>query len=306
MKKLLTLCLIFVIALSACTRLEKPTDFFSKSQKNVVLYYANQEGTDLISVKTDVDDKNSLDLPQYIMEKLIEGPTAPEMSRTVRAGTKLLSVTTDKALAKVDLSREFYHEQSIYDILSVAAIVKSLCSVQGIDQVLITIEGQPLLAADGTEQGVLKESDVVFDADALMQDEANIKLYFSDVNAEYLVSEIHRIKVRRGESLEKRVMQALIDGPKNAQNVLTVPPETKIRSIETKDSVCYVNLSSDFISKNQMGLTAERLTIFSIVNSLTELSGIDKVQFLIEGEKKDLYQHMAFNEPITRDVSMIR
>lgn len=305
MKKLFLVLLIAVLALSACAK-PGSSDFISKSQKNVVLYYANTEGTDLISVKYDVSEKNSLDLPEFVMNKLIEGPIDQEMSRTVRAGTRLLSVTTDKSLAKVDLSKEFYHEESIYDVLAVASIVKSLCSIQSIDQVSITIEGQPLLTADGAEQGILKESDVVFDADALMQDESNITLYFSDLNAEYLIPEIHQIKVRRGESLEKLVMQALINGPQSSRNGPTVPPETKILSIETKDSVCFVNLSSEFVTRNNVGSTAERLTIFSIVNSLTELSGVDKVQFLIEGEKKDIYRHMTFNEPIARDVSMIQ
>ncbi len=306
MKKLFLILLIAVLALSACAKPGSQTDLVSTSQKHVVIYFANAEGSDLISVKYDTSEKNSLDLPEFIINKLLEGPVEPEMSRTVRAGTRLLSVATDKSLAKVDLSKEFYHEESIYDILAVASIVKSLCSVQGIDQVLITVEGQPLLTTDGSELGILKESDVVFDADALMQDESNITLYFSDLNAEYLVPEIHQIKVRRGESLEKLVMQALINGPQSTRNSPTVPPETKILSIETKDSVCFVNLSSDFIARNSVGLSAERLIVFSIVNSLTELSGIDKVQFLIEGEKKDVYQHMTINEPITRDVSMIR
>ena len=67
-----------------------------------------------------------------------------------------------------------------------------------------------------------------------------------------------------------------------------------------------MNLSSDFVTKNNVGTAAERMTIFSIVNSLTELSNVDKVQFLIEGEKKEVYHHMIFNEPIERDISMIQ
>ncbi len=293
--------------LAGCSRpAPEPAETSGILQETVVLYFANKDGTDLIAVNLDVKDKTREELPAYVMEKLLDGPTDTNLLRSVRAGTKLLSITTEQSQANVDLSKEFYHEESIYDVLAQASVVKSLCSIRGIDRVLLTVEGQPLQTASGEPLGVLKESDVVFDADALMTDESNITLYFSDLNAEYLVREIRRIQVPRGESMEKLVVTELIRGPKSQDAGRTVPQETKIRSVETKDKVCFVNLSSDFVTKNNVGTSAERLTIFSIVNSLTELSNVDKVQFLIEGEKKEVYHHMIFNEPIERDVSMIQ
>ncbi|MBE7040772.1 MAG: hypothetical protein E7400_02260 [Ruminococcaceae bacterium] len=304
LKKLLYITLCVVLLLTGCSL--SGTGSVKGEQKTAMVYYANAEGTDLVSAEIDVRDKTEKELPRYVIETLLEGPSSADMSRSVRAGTKLLSLITEKSLARVDLSKEFYHEESVLDVLSIAAIVKSLCSVNSIDQVLVTIEGQPLISPDGTAQGILKESDVVFVADTLTEDEANITLYFSDANAECLVSEIRRVKLRRGDSLEQLVMQELIRGPELPENGNTVPTETKIRSIETKDKVCFVNLSSEFVTKNPSGISGERMTVYSIVNSLTELSGIDKVQFLIEGEKKDVYLHMTFNEPIERDVSMIQ
>ena len=48
------------------------------------------------------------------------------------------------------------------------------------------------------------------------------------------------------------------------------------------------------------------MTVYSIVNSLTEISGVDKVQFLIEGQKKDVFIHLIFNEPFSRDQELIQ
>ena len=48
------------------------------------------------------------------------------------------------------------------------------------------------------------------------------------------------------------------------------------------------------------------LTIYSVVNSLTELPHIDKVQFLIEGQKVEVFKHMIFNEPFVRDDEIIK
>ncbi len=303
-KRILVVLMLTVLMLTACGG---PSNIFhfGDRQEKAVLYFANAKGNDLTAVDLDVRDVDREDLPRYILEKLLAGPASADLSRAVRAGTALLSVSVDGALVKVDLSKEYYHEESVYDVLALASIVKSLCSIRGITQILVTVEGQPLLTAEGVEQGILRESDVVFDADALMQDEANISLYFSDANAEYLVREVRRVTVSRGESLEKIVLQELINGPKGEETARTIPPETKIRSIETKDKVCFVNLSSEFVTKNNVGSSGEQLTIYSIVNSLTELSGIDKVQFLIEGEKREVYHHMIFNEPIGRDISLM-
>ncbi len=307
-KRCFILCLAVLLLLTGCSSLRKlaPTLSHDGIPETAILYFANQEGTDLIAESLDIKDKDPEDVPAYIMEKLLDGPSKPDLTRAVRAGTRLLSIQVEGSQVNVDLSKEFYHEISIYDVLAQAAIVKSLCSVRVYDRVMITIEGKPMETADGTPIGVLKESDVVFDADTLMTDESDITLYFSDMNAEYLVREVRRVRVPRGESMEKVVVSELIKGPKNANGGRTVPAETKIRSVETKDKVCFVNLSAEFVSKNNVGSSAEQLTIYSIVNSLTELSNVDKVQFLIEGEKKEVYHHMIFNEPIERNVSMIQ
>ncbi len=300
--------IIGVFLLSGC-RAQAPNQSDSLStavQKTAVLYFANKEGTDLTAVNLEIENQTREELPRYVIEKLLEGPTDPDLSRSVRVGTQLISLAEDQGQVTLDVTKEFYNEESIYDVLALASVVKSLCSIRGIDRVLLTVEGQPLQTAGGEALGVLKESDVVFDADALSEEESNVTLYFSDLNAEYLVKEIRRIRISRGESLEKLIVTELIRGPKTQNAGRTLPQETKIRSVETKDRVCFVNLSSEFVSKNNVGVAAEKLTIFSIVNSLTELSNIDKVQFLIEGEKKDVYQHMVFNEPIERDISMIQ
>ena len=309
MKRFMVFFLVSLLFISGCApKKPAPTEAPKNLlQKTAVLYFANKEGADLTAVNLDIEEGVTREeLPRYVMEKLLEGPTQQDLTRPIRAGTQLISIAEDQGQVTLDVTKEFYHEQSIYDVLALASVVKSLCSIKGVDRVLLTVEGQPLQTASGEAQGVLKESDVVFDADALREEESNITLYFSDLNAEYLVKEIRRIQVARGESLEKLIVSELIRGPKSQNAGRTIPQETKIRSVETKDRVCFVNLSSEFVSKNNVGTSAELLTIYSIVDSLTELSNVDKVQFLIEGEKKDVYHHMVFNEPIERDITLIQ
>ncbi len=299
------LFLLIVMLLSAgCVRGNNDKDA-KETQKTVSLYFGNADGTDLAEEQLSVKDIAPDKVPGYVMEQLLAGPKKQENSRVIRAGTSLLGLDVDKGSATVNLSREFYNEEGIMDVLASASIVKSLCSVRGIGMVKILIEGAELSLDDGRTISEMKDNDLVFDADALMQDESNITLYFSDAEASGLMREIRRVKVPKGESMEKIIVSELIRGPQKEKMYRTIPQDTKIRSVETKDGVCFVNLSSEFISKHSGGTAAEELTVYSIVNSLTELSNVERVQFLIEGEKKDVFIHMVFNEPIARDVSLV-
>lgn len=304
MKKNIALLLAFVMAfaLSACGSKEE------KVTEEISLYFAGKSSSNLIYEKYEiVNAKSKKESVEKTMEALLAGPKDKENNRAIREGTKLISTSVDNTgKATVNLSREFYNESNIYDILSASSIVKSLCSINGINSVTILVESMPLVSPTGEELGSLSENDLVFDITATEQNEVNVKLYFSDNEAMYFVKENRKINVPTGESAEKLIVAELIKGPAKEKAIKTVPTETKIRSVETKDGICFVNLSNEFITKHSGGSSAEYMTIYSIVNSLTELSHIDKVQFLIEGEKKDTLVHFTLNEPFERDEAMIK
>ena len=82
-------------------------------------------------------------------------------------------------------------------------------------------------------------------------------------------------------SMEKLIMEQLIEGTKKSGNMSTLPSGTKIISISVADGVCYINLSDSF--KNQNAEVNEEIVLYSIVNSLTELQGVSKVQIAVNG-----------------------
>ena len=121
-------------------------------------------------------------------------------------------------------------------------------------------------------------------------DEVTVKLYFSNGDSTGLDVEVRRIIVNPNQELGGYVLTELIKGPVDENLKPTVPPETKVLDLKVLDGVCYVDLSSDFVTKHSGGTSEELLTIYSIVNSLTSIEGIDKVQFLIEGEKQTTFK----------------
>lgn len=133
-----------------------------------------------------------------------------------------------------------------------------------------------------------------------------LTLYFPNLNYDAVVPHERKAEVKKGEILEKVIFEELQKGPDSTGTGSIIPDGTRLLSVETKDGICYLNLSPEFVDNNPGGTAFEGVLINSIVNSLTELPQIKKVQFLINGEKREVYTHVVFDEPFERNESFIR
>lgn len=137
-----------------------------------------------------------------------------------------------------------------------------------------------------------------------------VTLYFGDNQAEYVVGEKRTLTIKEPVTTEKlgsAIVRALITGPQTQGLYKTLPAETRLLSLKIKDSVAYVDFSQEIISKHWGGSAGETMTIDSIVNSLTELKEIKKVQILVEGKvQESLLGHWDTSSPIARDEAIIK
>ncbi|NLY51792.1 MAG: GerMN domain-containing protein [Firmicutes bacterium] len=137
------------------------------------------------------------------------------------------------------------------------------------------------------------------------QQPASITLYFSDEQAMYLRPEQ---RVLEDPAVDKAavVIGELIRGPENEELIRTMPPNARLRKVWVEDGVAYVDFSREFQTEHWGGSTGDTFTLFSVVNSLTELPGIDAVQFLVEGKIEEAaLGHTDTTEPIRRREDLI-
>ena len=135
---------------------------------------------------------------------------------------------------------------------------------------------------------------------------SKITLYFSDKQANNLVAEEREVVVK-DNSFAETVVKELIKGPQNKDLVKTIPVESKLLSLTVSEGVAKVNFSREFQTKHWGGSTGESMTVYSVVDSLTELKGINKVQFLIEGQPiESLAGHLDLTQPIEPDKDLIK
>jgi hypothetical protein len=113
-----------------------------------------------------------------------------------------------------------------------------------------------------------------------------VKLYFSDNQARYLVPEMREVTIT-GQRLVEIVFNELIQGPRRADLRPTIPGGTEVSLVMFQD-VAQLFLSSHFRDNHPGGSAAELMTLYSIVNSLTDLPEVNKVLFLLADNRGNL------------------
>lgn len=119
-----------------------------------------------------------------------------------------------------------------------------------------------------------------------------VSLYFYNENTKSLVPEGRLIDVK--ELVEKpydKLMELLMQGPNNTELSKTIPEGTKVNKIELKGDTLYIDFSKEFVDNHEGGEEKEKATIYSIVNTMTNLTEINSIKILINGE-----ENKAFND----------
>ncbi len=114
-----------------------------------------------------------------------------------------------------------------------------------------------------------------------------LKLYFADKEAQFLLLEKRELNQSMAAT-PKEALAALIAGPKVEGHFPTIPKGSELLGIEIEDGLVSVDFNMEFKNNYQLGSAAEGMTIYSIVNTLTEFNDIKRVRFLVEGKALDI------------------
>lgn len=264
------------------------------------LYFATEDNSALKKEEREVQVIDGAILKACVLA-LIDGPKTQGLRQTVPAGTQIRGISTKDGVATVDFSKEFEKTNGLEEVVARLSVVNTLTGINGIEKVKLRIEGADMIGPSGMPLGAMGPASLDGEGKPLAGETKTITLYFSDSQAMYVVAEKRDVIIAEGDSLEKIIFEELMKGPVGKDLRATIPKDTKLLSISTKAGLCTVNLSSEFVDNSPGGTASERMTLDSVVNSLTELDYVKKVQFLIDGKKREVYTHAIFDEPFTRN-----
>ena len=136
-----------------------------------------------------------------------------------------------------------------------------------------------------------------------------VTLYYQSKETKELVAEGRIVDVKTlYADPYATLVNLLIENPKNESLKSSIPTDTKILKVELKGDIVYIDFSKEFIENHQGGLDEENATIYSIVNTLTELNEVSGVKILINGKENQNFKDniISFKDPFTRNESLIK
>lgn len=264
------------------------------------LYFPAASGIWMLSEEREMTFEDG-DYAGVLIDELEKGPADGNLCVSIAPGAAGDGFTAGDVyvspqglrLMDVSMSGAYRDEMALRGIADwqlAASAVMTLCSfVPSLDGVRILVDDELMtgISIKGTEiifeDGVMVRS--MFDVHA-----GNTQTLYFPVDSGLLRRTERAVSPRMANSPRSAILQ-LISGPSvRDEGAAACMPEgvtaDDVLGVAVRDKVCIVNMSANFYRLCQtLDSAQERALVYSVVNTLCEMDGIDAVSILIEGEK---------------------
>lgn len=253
------------------------------SENSTKIYYMDALGNGLVTEEHMLKSESREKQAKEIMKLLASAPENANYRRTIPEGVEVLDLVFDKGTITINFDHNYEDVTGYTEVLIRAAIVKSLLQIKGVESVTFYVADKPLLDSKGILVGSMSGETFIEDygqeTDSLIK--TTLTLYFASADGQSLVKKYVDVYYNNNIARERLVIENLIKGIDEQDAKSPIPSGTKLLNITVTDGVCYVNFDSTFLNADS-GMSAD-VVVYSIVNSLTELDNINKVQLLVNG-----------------------
>lgn len=242
----------------------------------------------------------SLPLPSHeeLLNDYLAGPQNDKLTTPFPEKLQCVDTSLDDGVLTVVLNQDWWQGSDISRTLATACITRTVLSLPEIKGVCLeTAES----GAAGDSTVVMTGQEFLYLDNSTRNTATTVRLYFADPNGRYLVGTEREENFATAEEIPTYVVQQLLAGPTESGQVATMPEGTTLRALTVEEGCCTVDLSIEFLYNKPTTGLMERMTVLSLVNSLTELDTIRSVRILVEGEPVGLYYAMDLNRELTRD-----
>ncbi len=292
----LLLLLVFLCSLTACRFGEKT---------ELALYYRQQE----ISYDTNglIGSQTARFTKPVTADALAETyfGTAVEESLVspFPKGTKLIASEQKEGTLCLTVSEHFDKLSGSELSLALTCITMTFSQLETVETVEVMVENHLLKNQQSIQLSV---EDIMVESDGLRAVDTILNLYYADEDSEWLIPVEFQTTAGALEEQAKLVIEQLAVEPDDETLHAVLPKNTEILDIAVEDGVCIVDFNADFYRNRPKRANEEKVTIYAIVNTLTEFEEIEEVQILIEGESRTEYTFMDLSHNLIRDPSVIQ
>lgn len=178
--------------------------------------------------------------------------------------------------------------------LSVTGIAMTLLQLPGVQRINIT-------TPESTDALSLSADDFALKDTGMLPQKETLVLYHPDAERRFLIREILTVEAMDAKEKPAYLMRQLLTASQRGYTSTCIPDGTELLDIRVENGICTVDLSSEFQSGFEQSFAAERMAIYSIVNSLTELPQINTVDLWVAGAPLERLYHMELSSGVIRD-----
>ena len=254
----------------------------STAKRGYGVYYLTQDESQILfEEKPELSESSGIS--DYILE-LQKDPSDVRLKRTVGNDVMLIDYRNEDKGTILNFDDRYYDMKIEKEVLFRAAVVQTVMQEKEVKYVFFEVNGEALKYANGEEVGSMTDYSFIDNAGDELSSyvKKSIRLYFAGKGGTSLVETKRDMVYSSNEPLEKVVIEQLIAGPGEHEGYATISPDTKLNTIAIKNGICYVSLDTALVDK-PVDVTEETL-LYSIVNSLTSVPGVNKVQISVNGE----------------------
>ena len=284
-----------------------------KTYNGYYIYCLDANETKVEAEPCETYAKDGEPLIKELLSRMQKEPTDISFKKCIPDNVSVDDFSLDgKGNLSVYWNSAYGNYTGVSEILRRAAIVKTLCQIPDVSNVQFYVAGQPLTDSNLNAIGFMS-ADTFIDntGEEAYTQTATLNMFFADYSGRELVEVPVKVKYDATIPLEQLALEQLMKGPgatkaENKEKLLsTVPKGVKINKISVKEHICYLDVSSDFMEKPDN--ISDDVAIYSVVNTLVDLSNINKVQFSIDGGQVLLYDDaINFGEPFERNLDIVK
>lgn len=301
-------CLLFlsiIISVTGCN---------TKKQENLVdeenyykIYYVNNSEDKLVSEDYYAKEVDTDKLVHELIGELTNIPDGITLKKPIPDEVKIKDIRRKDDVLTINFSETYKQLSGISEILRRACVVKTLCQIDGISKVEYNVENQPLMYSETNPVGAMSGDDFIDNTggETTYYQNVQVSLYYTNADGRKLYQTRHNVEFDGTISIEELVIRQLLSGPLEDDKLAPVlPAGTKINKVNFKDGICYVDFSKEFL-EGRDGVSND-VIVYSVVNSLTDIGSVTKVQLWIDGKTLSSYREtIPIDLPLERKFDII-
>ncbi len=287
--RLLAGLFLLMILLAACGSRREPGQ---EKANTFRIYYLNNSMMTLSPQEYGTDSEDTEALIAELMREFLTVPNDLDCQAALPDSVGYMGCKLENGVLSMYFDAGYSNRSNMgaeREILCRAALTKTMVQIDGVDFVSIYVADQPLLNQDGKPVGILTDMDFVESiSDVNTFERSQLTLFFTDETGQRLLKEEREVVHSINTSLERLIVEQLMEGPHLSGRYPTLPDGLGLLNVSVSENICYINFDNVFLT-NALEVN-EYIPIYSIVNSLSELSTVNRVQITVNGSSDVMFR----------------